>query len=417
MSNKISVITVVFNDVANIRATMESFFSQTWEEKEYIVIDGGSTDGTIDIIKGYAEKLAYWCSEKDNGIYDAMNKGIMHATGDWINFLNSGDTYCSYTSLQEAIINCDAEHADVIYGNSIRKQLGHTFCTIAPIDTRGLDYAPIYRHGSSLVRTSIHKENLFALSEKEKYGYALDWYLIHTLYKKGVRFVKTDAFIETYDITGMSNHPIKSVWLNYKIAIKNDFSLKKARMFIKAFTLAIITHGALYRLFRKFILETVVNTFIPHIPIWYIRRSLLRLLRAKIDESSYLNRHCYIMDVNRLKIGKNSHINRQCTLDARGNLSIGNSVSISHRVMLMTGSHDINAKNFPVNYYPINIEDYVWIGCGAIILKNVTIGKGAVIAAGAVVTKDVPPFTIVGGIPAKKIGTRECQNLNYKCEP
>ena len=71
MSNKISVITVVYNDVANIRATMESFFSQTWEDKEYIVIDGGSTDGTADIIKEYAPRLAYWCSEKDNGIYDA----------------------------------------------------------------------------------------------------------------------------------------------------------------------------------------------------------------------------------------------------------------------------------------------------------------------------------------------------------
>ena len=59
MSNKISVITVVFNDVANIRATMESFFSQTWEDKEYIVIDGGSTDGTVDIIKEYTDKLAY----------------------------------------------------------------------------------------------------------------------------------------------------------------------------------------------------------------------------------------------------------------------------------------------------------------------------------------------------------------------
>ena len=65
MSNKISVITVVFNDVANIRTTIESFFSQTWEDKEYIIIDGGSTDGTVDIIKEYADKLAYWCSEKE----------------------------------------------------------------------------------------------------------------------------------------------------------------------------------------------------------------------------------------------------------------------------------------------------------------------------------------------------------------
>ena len=122
MSNKISVITVVFNDVANIRATMESFFSQTWEDKEYIVIDGGSTDGTVDIIKEYADKLAYWCSEKDNGIYDAMNKGIVHATGDWINILNSGDYYASNDALNKVItLALDINSTDILYANSIEQ--------------------------------------------------------------------------------------------------------------------------------------------------------------------------------------------------------------------------------------------------------------------------------------------------------
>ena len=156
MSNKISVITVVYNDAKNIRQTMESFFSQTWEEKEYIVVDGGSTDGTAEIIKEYADRLAWWCSEKDKGIYDAMNKGIQHATGDWINILNCGDAYCSEKSLGDAINNCDVDNADVIYGNSIRLQLGHTINDIASDDVRGLDYAPVYRHGSSLVREALN---------------------------------------------------------------------------------------------------------------------------------------------------------------------------------------------------------------------------------------------------------------------
>ena len=91
MNKKVSVITVVYNDVGHIRETIESFFSQTWEDKEYIVIDGGSTDGTIDIIKEYANRISYWISEPDKGMYDAMNKGILKANGDWINILNSGD--------------------------------------------------------------------------------------------------------------------------------------------------------------------------------------------------------------------------------------------------------------------------------------------------------------------------------------
>ena len=99
-NNKISVITVVFNDAKHIRETMESFFSQTWENKEYIVIDGGSNDGTAEIVKEYADQLSYWCSEKDDGIYDAMNKGIKRCTGDWINILNSGDLFATPHALE-----------------------------------------------------------------------------------------------------------------------------------------------------------------------------------------------------------------------------------------------------------------------------------------------------------------------------
>ena len=120
MRNKVSVITVVFNDVSNIRATIESFFAQTWAEKEYIIIDGGSTDGTVEIIKEYADRLAFWCSEKDKGIFDAMNKGISKATGKWTNFLNSGDKFTSIHSLEYSLTSCDPDSADIIYWNSIR---------------------------------------------------------------------------------------------------------------------------------------------------------------------------------------------------------------------------------------------------------------------------------------------------------
>ena len=417
MGNKISVITVVYNDVTNIRATIDSFFSQTWEDKEYIIIDGGSTDGTVEIIKEYAGKLCFWCSEKDNGIYDALNKGVLHATGDWINILNCGDTFCSPNSLKDAITNCQAEQADIIYGNSIRKQLGHTFKSIAPDDTRLLAFAPIYRHGSSLVKTTIHKENLFAVSAKKKYQYALDWLLIYSLFKKGYRFVKTDAFIETYDVNGVSNHPLKNTWLNFRVTTSDGITITKLTKFLKAFLFALISHGPIYRILRKLVLETFTNTIISHIPIWRIRKLFLNSLHTKIGKGTYINRHCYFMDSNRIEIGEYSHVNRNCTLDARGGLKIGNSVSISHGVMIMTGSHDINKIDFPVKYHPITIDDFVWIGCGAIVLQNVCIGKGAVIAAGAVVTKDVPQYSFVGGVPAKIIGTRKCKNLDYKCEP
>ena len=182
MSNKISVITVVYNDVKHIRETMESYFSQTWEEKEYIVIDGGSTDGTAEIIREYEGRLAYWCSEPDGGIYEAMNKGIEHATGDWINILNCGDKYVDKTTLENVITsytenvsdNPDRKDCSVVFGNSIEVTGTHKALKYAESDTSKLRYAPTFRHGSSLIKASVHKQNLYDLSKKGRLGYALD---------------------------------------------------------------------------------------------------------------------------------------------------------------------------------------------------------------------------------------------------
>ena len=85
----ITVVTICYNAVDTIEETIKSVIEQTYPNIEYIVIDGGSKDGTVDIIKKYQDKISYWVSEPDRGIYDAMNKGTMKANGRWINFMNS----------------------------------------------------------------------------------------------------------------------------------------------------------------------------------------------------------------------------------------------------------------------------------------------------------------------------------------
>lgn len=108
-------------------------------------------------------------------------------------------------------------------------------------------------------------------------------------------------------------------------------------------------------------------------------------------------------------IGDHTVVNAGCHLDGRGGLVIGSNVSISAGTWIITDEHDINDPRFPEILAPVVIEDYVFIGSKAMILPGVTIGRGAVIGAGAVVTKDVPPFQIVGGIPARAIGERHVE--------
>lgn len=112
---KISLITINLNDVKGIERTLKSVWdNQTYTDFEHIVIDGGSTDGSVDVIKRYADKLAYWVSEPDKGIYNAMNKGILKAKGEYLLFINGGD-WLAPNILSEVFKNSYTE--DIVYGN------------------------------------------------------------------------------------------------------------------------------------------------------------------------------------------------------------------------------------------------------------------------------------------------------------
>ncbi len=414
MSEKVSVITVVFNDVTHIRATMESFFSQTWENKEYIVIDGGSTDGTVDIIKEYSDRLSFWCSEKDEGIYDAMNKGILHASGAWINILNSGDYYNSKDTLKSVFENNDYHDIDVIYGNSIEIGKGKETFVAANENWHVLAMDVAYRHGSSFMRTEVQKQNLYDLSLKEKLGYALDFEMIHRVYTKGHIFKKISTIIEKYDAEGVSAHPYKSIWYIYIIISGNKARLATLPYLLRKLCIKYFSTTIFYKYAKAIGTENIINDVLPHIPFWSWRKKYLKFIGAKVDIGSFISKDVYIMGAWLLTIGKYSHINRDCTVDARGTIEIGDSVSISHGVKLMTGSHQVQSKYFSGKFGKITIKDYAWLGVNSVVLAGVTIGKGAVVAAGAVVTTDVPDFTIVGGVPAKKIGERT-RDLDYRC--
>lgn len=114
----ITIVTVVFNGIDYLEKTIQSVISQTYENVEYIVIDGGSTDGTLDIIKKYESQIDYWVSEKDKGIYDAMNKGVVLSHGTWINFMNAGDVFFDFEVISKVMSLSLVNEHDFIYSDS-----------------------------------------------------------------------------------------------------------------------------------------------------------------------------------------------------------------------------------------------------------------------------------------------------------
>lgn len=178
---------------------------------------------------------------------------------------------------------------------------------------------------------------------------------------------------------------------------------------------------AVIRMFLFRVLNYLTNHVVAHVPSFAFRRLWYRrALGMQLGDRALVHLGCYIWFYGRgenlragASIGRSTWINRQCTLDLRGGLRIGDNVSISPEVSILTASHDMHDPDFKLIDFPVVIGDHVWIGTRATVLPNVTIGRGAVVAAGAVVTSDVEPMTIVAGVPARPIGRREADGLSY----
>jgi acetyltransferase-like isoleucine patch superfamily enzyme len=189
-----------------------------------------------------------------------------------------------------------------------------------------------------------------------------------------------------------------------------------------------VSRGKQTRSLRQFyvrVLHYLTNHVVAHVPSFRFRHLWYRrVLGMQLGENAAVYLGAYILfwgpnaiRRNGVSIGRNSEINRNCTLDARSPLTVGENVSIASEVTILAGTHDINDPRFPesrVGPWAIAIEDYVWIGTRAMIMPGVTVGRGAVVAAGAVVTKDVPPLTVVGGVPAKPIAMRDSRACAYE---
>ena len=210
MEPKISIITVNFNNKLGLAYTINSVLNQTYKNFEFIIIDGGSTDGSKDIIDLYQEKITYSVSETDNGVYSAMNKGIKIAKGEFLLFLNSGDLLANATVLEnvENQLNCSF---GIIYGDANYLETKNNIIRNYP-DELSFNFFLKHNlsHQSTFIRRSLFNEFFFY---NEDYKIVSDWeFFIYTICIENVSYKHINLVICNYDTTGVS-----SILTNHKL--------------------------------------------------------------------------------------------------------------------------------------------------------------------------------------------------------
>ena len=194
----VSVVTVVFNGKDVIERTLKNVLAQDYPNIEYIVVDGGSTDGTLEILKQYQSRLAYLCSEPDRGIYDAMNKGIAVASGDWINFMNAGDEFWSVDTVSKSAAQMLGEES-VLYGG-VEIHYPGFFRAENPGCPDRLWRGMQFCHQSTFIRLPYHKNNTFNTAN----SIAADLEFFYTAHFKGENFKNLNQIVSRVITGGVS---------------------------------------------------------------------------------------------------------------------------------------------------------------------------------------------------------------------
>lgn len=203
-----SIITINFNNCDGLRRTIESVVNQTNDNYEYIVIDGGSTDGSVDVIQKYSDRISYWVSEKDDGIYNAMNKGVRHAHGDYCLFLNSGDSFYDKHVLNKNLLSDNK--SDIVVGRLVSDSDGMELFS-PPSDDISMYYfyTSTLPHQASFIKTKLLKQYPYDESLK----IVSDWkFFVETIIFHHCKVGFIDVPIAKFDMTGISTSNASKTW-------------------------------------------------------------------------------------------------------------------------------------------------------------------------------------------------------------
>lgn len=238
----VSIVTVVFNGEREIENTMLSVINQTYQNIEYIIIDGGSLDGTVAIIKKYDKVIDFWSSEKDFGIYHAMNKGIDLASGRWINFMNCGDSFFSLDTVELIFSKPLCDEVQIIYGDHEVVYSSGRRKIVKAGSSVNLWKGSQFCHQSSFSKLDYHKSNKFNLRNE----IVADFEYFYLAFKKNVRFKYVDTVLASFSAGGISDiKRFKSIrgWMSiveknhvvffyYNCLLLREFLVKLVKVFL-----------------------------------------------------------------------------------------------------------------------------------------------------------------------------------------
>lgn len=196
----ISIITVVYNGEKYLEETIQSVINQTYDNIEYIIIDGGSTDCTVDIIKKYEDRIDYWVSERDGGIYDAMNKGIGLSHGEWLNFMNAGDWFFKEDVLENIFAKTSYQNVDILYGDHEVRYPNRKRIAKAG-NMQDIWKGSRFSHQSAFISSKLHKANKFNLSNR----IGADFEFFYKAYKNKAKFKFVNLVASSISSGGLSD--------------------------------------------------------------------------------------------------------------------------------------------------------------------------------------------------------------------
>lgn len=253
----VSIITVCLNSALHIEDTIKSIIEQTYDNVEYIIVDGGSTDATIDIIKKYEEYIACWISEPDRGIYDAMNKGISLSTGDLVGIINSDDWYSRYALEWVVQAFCDYPQIDVVHGDLAVIAREDSWQSRLHLEEQGKysirkgshDNMLInggVKHPTCFVRRYHYDHHLFQI----QFPVAADYDFLLSLYSAGKKFYYLEKILAYFRRTGISQQmQYRQVWELFKIRKKFSFPIALQYLLVET---KVYMQGLLYLQRAKF---------------------------------------------------------------------------------------------------------------------------------------------------------------------